>query len=254
MSGTAPYWIGPLGEGAPGAGLGPSRSDARRAGSRKPARDPARELRRARVFPGRRDRQGPSGAIRRRMAWMPRRGRDDLAEGGRPRSRGGGADFRSNTPSRRWSGRPASGRSAPIGRRAPPEGPGPTLHGGQEFRQARRHRRPRHTPAIFMELDMVLALVAAALAGGRAGLEERPGDVGVILGLAAHDPDSRGCRRRRSPGTAGRTDELGHVLLAEVVVGRRRCRPGAVDRASTVAGSTPARRRRCAGHVRELLA
>src|SRR5215831_15261788 len=42
-------------------------------------------------------------------------------------------------------------------------------------------------PAVLMHLGVLLALVAAGLADGHAGLQQRLGDVGVLLGLPARD-------------------------------------------------------------------
>src|SRR5712692_6834851 len=69
---------------------------------------------------------------------------------------------------------------------------GREFHGGQELTAG-----PLAAPAglsaysaVIVHSGMPLALVAAALAGGHAGLQERLGDVGVVLGLAADDSDS----------------------------------------------------------------
>jgi hypothetical protein len=43
-------------------------------------------------------------------------------------------------------------------------------------------------PAVLMVAGVPLALVAAALADGHAGLQQRPGDVGVVGRLAACHP------------------------------------------------------------------
>src|ERR1019366_3964023 len=47
-------------------------------------------------------------------------------------------------------------------------------------------------PAVLMVPGMPVALVAAALADGHAGLQQRPGDVGVVRRLAACHPDGGG--------------------------------------------------------------
>src|SRR5262249_54642639 len=44
-------------------------------------------------------------------------------------------------------------------------------------------------PAVLVQLRVPLALLAAALANGRAGLEQGPREAGVRLGLATRDPD-----------------------------------------------------------------
>src|SRR4029450_3223715 len=74
-------------------------------------------------------------------------------------------------------------------------------------------------PAVLVQVGMPLALVAGALAGGRAGVQQRPGDVGVILGLGAYEPDGGGADVGAVQAQPDALDQLGHVLLAEVVVG-----------------------------------
>src|SRR5438876_11173639 len=44
-------------------------------------------------------------------------------------------------------------------------------------------------PAVLVLMGMALALVATALADGHAGLQQRLGDVGIVLGLAGDDAD-----------------------------------------------------------------
>src|SRR5712692_11013483 len=65
-------------------------------------------------------------------------------------------------------------------------------HGGEELTAG-----PLAAPAglgahsaVLVHPGLLLALAAAALAGGHAALQERRGDVGVVLGLAADDSDS----------------------------------------------------------------
>src|SRR3546814_17182921 len=60
--------------------------------------------------------------------------------------------------------------------------------------------------AVLVHVSMALALVAARLAGGRAGLQERPGHVGVVPGVS----------RQRVPG--------GHADVGAVQVGRSEAR------------------------------
>jgi hypothetical protein len=69
---------------------------------------------------------------------------------------------------------------------------GREFHGGQELTAG-----PLAAPAglgahsaVLVHPGMLLALVAAALAGDNAGLQEWLDDVSVVLGLAADDPDS----------------------------------------------------------------
>jgi len=72
------------------------------------------------------------------------------------------------------------------------------FHAGREFHGGQHHTAGSLAApaglgadsAVLVHPGMPLALVAAALAGGHAGLQERPGDVGVVLGLAADDSDS----------------------------------------------------------------
>src|SRR5437660_7226913 len=47
-------------------------------------------------------------------------------------------------------------------------------------------------PAVRVVRGMPLALVAAALADGHAGLQQRPGDAGVVLRQTADDADGGG--------------------------------------------------------------
>jgi hypothetical protein len=66
---------------------------------------------------------------------------------------------------------------------------------------------------------MPLALIAAALTGGHTGLQQRPGDVGVVLGLAAGHPEHGGAHVAAVQAQPDALDQLGQVLLAQVVVG-----------------------------------
>ncbi len=66
---------------------------------------------------------------------------------------------------------------------------------------------------------MPLALVAAALAAGHAGLQQRLGDVGVVLRLAAGDPGGGGADIGAVQAQPDARDHLGQVLLAQVGVG-----------------------------------
>src|ERR671919_699092 len=114
-------------------------------------------------------------------------------------------------------------RPAPVPVSAPaPAGIADLLvHGGQEFAAgllAASTRLGAH-PAVLVHLGMPLALVAAALAGGRAGLQQRLGDVGVVLGLAAADPDGGGADVGAVQAQPYALDQLGDVRLAQVVVG-----------------------------------
>src|SRR5215469_7315094 len=73
-------------------------------------------------------------------------------------------------------------------------------------------------PAVRVHLGMPLALVAAALADGHAGLQQGPGDVGVVGRRAAHDPDGGGADIGAVQAEPDACDHLGHVLLAQVGV------------------------------------
>src|SRR6266498_234054 len=107
----------------------------------------------------------------------------------------------------------------------------PAQHRGQEL-SARLLAAPAGLgahPAVFVPLGMVLALVAAALAGGRAGLQQRPGDACVVLGLAAGDPDGGGADVGAVQAQPDALDQLGDVLLAQVGVGVGGAGLGALD-------------------------
>jgi len=69
-------------------------------------------------------------------------------------------------------------------------------------------------PAVLVHLGMELALVAATLAGGRAGLQQRPGDIGVVLGLAAGDPDGSSADVGAVHAQPDALDKLNDVALA----------------------------------------
>jgi hypothetical protein len=83
-------------------------------------------------------------------------------------------------------------------------------------------------PAVLVHLGMRRALVSAAPADGDARLEQRPGDVGVVLGLPAHHPD----RRRADIGTVkvepDALDQVLDLLFAQTVVGAGGARLGTV--------------------------
>ena len=61
-----------------------------------------------------------------------------------------------------------------------------------------------------------LALIAAALADGHAGLQQRPGDIGGVLRLAAGDPRGGGADIGAVQAQPDARDHLGHVRLAQV--------------------------------------
>jgi hypothetical protein len=72
---------------------------------------------------------------------------------------------------------------------------------------------------VLVHAGVPLALVAAAAAGRHAGLQQGPGDVGVVLGLAAGDPDGGGADVGAVQAQPDAADHLGDVLLAQVGVG-----------------------------------
>src|SRR5262245_41714149 len=102
---------------------------------------------------------------------------------------------RSRRP-RQYSCDPTDGRL-----RAPPNGPdhgrrraGRLLQDGQEL-PAGLLAPPAGLgtdAAVLVHVGMPLALVAAALAAGHAGLQQGPGDAGVVGRRAADDPDGSG--------------------------------------------------------------
>src|SRR5438128_235405 len=72
-----------------------------------------------------------------------------------------------------------------------------------------------HT-AVLVHPGMALALVAATLADSHAGLKQRRGDVGVVLGLAADDPDSSAADVGALEAQPDALDHVGEVPLAQV--------------------------------------
>ena len=84
---------------------------------------------------------------------------------------------------------------------------------------SQRRQASAHTRQCSCIRAWPLALVSTALAGRRAGLQQRPGDACVVLGLAAGDPDGGGADIRAVLAQPDALDQLGQVLLAQVVVG-----------------------------------
>src|SRR5215472_14893886 len=74
-------------------------------------------------------------------------------------------------------------------------------------------------PAVRVVLGMPLALVTTALADGHASLQQRPGDVGVVLRQAADDPAGGSTDIRAVQAQPDAPDHLGQVRLAQVGVG-----------------------------------
>src|SRR5579859_6485273 len=70
-------------------------------------------------------------------------------------------------------------------------------------------------PAV-LHIGMPLALIAAALADGYAGLQQRPDEAGVVLRLAADHPCGGGADIDAVQAQPDAPDHLGHVLLAQV--------------------------------------
>jgi len=75
---------------------------------------------------------------------------------------------------------------------------------------------------------MLLALVGAGFASGRARLQEQPGDIGVALGLAACDPDGRATDVGTVQAQTNALDEVGPMLLSKISVCVRDARLKAV--------------------------
>src|SRR5579859_4283622 len=73
-------------------------------------------------------------------------------------------------------------------------------------------------PAVRVHLGMPLALVAAALADSHAGLQQRPGDLGVIARRSADDRAGGGADIGAVQAQPDAHDHLGHVRLAQVRV------------------------------------
>jgi hypothetical protein len=86
-------------------------------------------------------------------------------------------------------------------------------------------------PAVFVYLGMPVALIAAALADGRAGLQERLDDLGVVLRLAAYDSDGGDADVGAVQAEPYALDHLGDVLLAQV-----RCGVGGAGLGAVVEG------------------
>src|SRR5439155_2594911 len=71
-----------------------------------------------------------------------------------------------------------------------------------------------------------LTLVAAALADGRAGLQQRPGHVGVVLRRSAQDADGDGAEVGALQAQPDAPHHLGEVPFAQVGVDVGRADPG----------------------------
>ena len=76
----------------------------------------------------------------------------------------------------------------------------------------------RADPAM-RHMGMPLALIAAALADGRAGPQQQPGGAGVKLRRAAEDPGGGGADIGAVQAQPDAFDHLGQVLLTQVSVG-----------------------------------
>jgi hypothetical protein len=73
-------------------------------------------------------------------------------------------------------------------------------------------------PAVLVHPGVPLALVAAAFADGHAGLQQRPGDVGVVGRLSACHSDGGGADIGAVQAQPDARDHLGQVLRAQVGV------------------------------------
>src|SRR5258708_1724291 len=69
-----------------------------------------------------------------------------------------------------------------------------------------------------MHHRMPLALLAGALAARDAGFEQRPGDIGVVLGLTACHPGGRAADVGAIQAQADALDQFADVGLAQVIV------------------------------------
>jgi hypothetical protein len=74
-------------------------------------------------------------------------------------------------------------------------------------------------PAMLVHLGMPLAFVAAALADGHAGLQQRPAGVGVVLRLTADDRGGGRADVGAVQAQPDARDHLGHIGFAQVGVG-----------------------------------
>src|SRR5215469_18348173 len=83
-------------------------------------------------------------------------------------------------------------------------------------------------PAVRHVRGVPRALVAAALADGDTGLQQRPGDMSVVLRLAGHDPHRGGADIGAVEAQPDALDHLGQVLLAQVGLGVGNAGIGAV--------------------------
>src|SRR6516165_862369 len=70
-----------------------------------------------------------------------------------------------------------------------------------------------------MVARMPSAFVAAAGADGHASLQQRPGDAGLVGGLAAYHPEGGGAHIGAVPAQPDARDHVGQVLFVQVIVG-----------------------------------
>src|SRR5690349_17333724 len=73
-------------------------------------------------------------------------------------------------------------------------------------------------PAVIVRLGMALAFVAAARADGNTGLEQRPHDIGVVLGRPAEDRSSGGTDVGAVQAQPNALDHVSEVGLAQIRV------------------------------------
>jgi hypothetical protein len=97
-------------------------------------------------------------------------------------------------------------------------------------------------PAMLMHPCVPLALVPTAVAGRHARLQLRPGKVGVVVGLAAEDPQRGGADVGAVQAQPDALDQLGDIPLDEAVVGAGGAACAQSDSASMVAARTWASR------------
>src|SRR6516165_6059600 len=123
---------------------------------------------------------------------------------------------------RRLPTRGNSDQATLVGRSMSPRSPAPTaasLVEGTQERPAGRLAAPAGVgtnTAVFVHRRVALTLVAAAVAGGDASLEQRLYNPGVVAGLAAGDPESGGAHFDAVETQPDALDHLDHVRLGQI--------------------------------------
>ncbi len=74
-------------------------------------------------------------------------------------------------------------------------------------------------PAVLVVPGVPPAFIAAALADGHAGLQQRPGSAGIVFGQAAEDSGGGGADIGAVQAQPDALDHLGQVRLAQVGIG-----------------------------------